>query len=63
MGTREMALSSAAINYALVLREDGSYQIRVTAPSAIPVVVGDFRTEQEAQAWMNVGCLPQKDPA
>ncbi|MEA2782363.1 MAG: hypothetical protein QOK29_3907 [Rhodospirillaceae bacterium] len=60
---REMALPQASINYALMQREDGSYQIRVTAPSVTPVVVGRFRTEQEAQAWIDVGCLPQKDPA
>jgi hypothetical protein len=42
------------IDYALAKRKDGRYQVRITAPNATPIIVGDFPNKREAQAWLNL---------
>jgi hypothetical protein len=43
---------SVDIAYALVKQKDGRYRLRVTAEDAAPIIIGDFPSKQQAQAWI-----------
>jgi hypothetical protein len=39
-------------NYRVVPRKDGTYAVEVSEQGVMPIVVGSFRTEAEAEAWV-----------
>ena len=39
-------------NYRVVLQKDGTYAVEVDERGVLPIVVGSFRTEAEAEAWI-----------
>ncbi len=41
------------ITYALVSPKDGLYRVRITAENTAPIIVGNFSSKREAQAWIN----------
>jgi hypothetical protein len=49
------------IAYALVSQKDGSYQVKVTAGNAAPIIVGNFSEKREAQVWTNADQAPVPD--
>jgi hypothetical protein len=38
--------------YRVVLQKDGTYAVEVDERGVLPIVVGSFRTEAEAEAWI-----------
>jgi hypothetical protein len=46
------------IAYSLLLQTDGTYQVRVVAGSAAPIIVGNFPSKREAQAWIKADSAP-----
>ena len=39
-------------DYRVVLQKDGTYAVEVEERGVLPIVVGSFRTEAEAEAWI-----------
>ena len=39
-------------SYRVVLQKDGTYDVEVDERGVLPIVVGSFRTEAEAEAWI-----------
>jgi len=39
-------------NYRVVLQKDGTYAVEIDERGVLPIVVGSFRTEAEAEAWI-----------
>jgi hypothetical protein len=48
-----MEMNQQAI-YQVVMQKDGNYQVIIRRPSVVAAHVSDFRTEEEAEAWVAV---------
>jgi hypothetical protein len=49
--------------YSVIANSDGTYCVQFTSPSGRLVVVGQFRTEEDARAWIESGSTLPEDPA
>jgi hypothetical protein len=38
--------------YRVILQKDGTYGVEIAEQGVLPIVVGAFRTEAEAEAWI-----------